>query len=264
MMGSAATSLSTMFGRRVDISPPGIDIFDIVNEKYEHPVIEEDNLLKISFKMKVGDLIDSEFMQLMPIPFGKEMVAALLQGGDSQGQSQAPASAEQGANGETDVQREPAPKGEAVSQPPVQPHIPNRQKMVDELSQTMRSPAGQGMATEGNRLSGKDAPVVQPVEFTEFDRGGGQVQQTLPENLELLMDIPLQVTVELGRTKRTVQEILELAPGSVVELDKLAGEPVDILVNNKLVAKGEVVVIEENFGVRVTEIISQWDRLQKL
>lgn len=264
MMGSAATSLSTMFGRRVDISPPGIDIFDIVNEKYEHPVIEEDNLLKISFKMKVGDLIDSEFMQLMPIPFGKEMVTALLQGGDSQGQSQAPAEAEQGAKGETDVQREPAPKGEAVSQPPVQPHIPNRQKMVDELSQTMRSSAGQGMTMEGNRLSGKDAPVVQPVEFTEFDRGGGQVQQTLPENLELLMDIPLQVTVELGRTKRTVQEILELAPGSVVELDKLAGEPVDILVNNKLVAKGEVVVIEENFGVRVTEIISQWDRLQKL
>lgn len=90
------------------------------------------------------------------------------------------------------------------------------------------------------------------------------MEQALPENLELLMDIPLQVTVELGRTKRTVQEILELAPGSVVELDKLAGEPVDILVNNKLIAKGEVVVIEENFGVRVTEILSQWDRLQKL
>lgn len=90
------------------------------------------------------------------------------------------------------------------------------------------------------------------------------MEQALPENLELLMDIPLQVTVELGRTKRTVQEILELAPGSVVELDKLAGEPVDILVNNKLIAKGEVVVIEENFGIRVTEILSQWDRLQKL
>ena len=80
----------------------------------------------------------------------------------------------------------------------------------------------------------------------------------------MLMDIPLQVTVELGRTKRSVKEILELSSGSIIELDKLAGEPVDILVNNRLIAKGEVVVIDENFGVRVTDIVSQSDRLKKL
>jgi flagellar motor switch protein FliN/FliY len=74
----------------------------------------------------------------------------------------------------------------------------------------------------------------------------------------------LQVTVELGRTKRTVKEILELTAGSIIELDKLAGEPVDILVNNRLVAQGEVVVIDENFGVRLTDIISQSDRIKKL
>ncbi len=78
------------------------------------------------------------------------------------------------------------------------------------------------------------------------------------------MDIPLKVSVELGRTKRTIKEILELSVGSVVELDKLAGEPVDIHVNNKLIAKGEVVVIEENFGVRVTDILSQTDRLKSI
>jgi flagellar motor switch protein FliN/FliY len=78
------------------------------------------------------------------------------------------------------------------------------------------------------------------------------------------MDIPLQVTVELGRTKRSVKEILELTAGSIIELDKLAGEPVDILVNNRLVAQGEVVVIDENFGVRLTDIISQSDRIKKL
>jgi flagellar motor switch protein FliN/FliY len=82
--------------------------------------------------------------------------------------------------------------------------------------------------------------------------------------LDLLLDIPLQVTVELGRTKRSVKEILELASGSIIELDKLAGEPVDILVNNRLIAQGEVVVIDENFGVRVTDIISQSDRIKKL
>lgn len=78
------------------------------------------------------------------------------------------------------------------------------------------------------------------------------------------MDIPLKVTVELGRTKKQIKDILDLSPGSILELDKLAGEPVDILVNNKLIAKGEVVVIDENFGVRVTDILSQWDRIQKL
>lgn len=260
MMGSAATSLSTMFSRKVDISPPGIDIFDLVNDKYEHPVIEEDILLKISFKMRVGDLIDSEFMQLVPIPFSKEMVNALLQGG-AQEETAAPQEAQQD-KGPGAEQVGPS-RPDAASQPPV-PQLPNRQKQVDELSQSVRSSAGQGMEREEYRLRNKETPVVQPVEFTEFDRQAGQMEQALPENLELLMDIPLQVTVELGRTKRTVQEILELAPGSVVELDKLAGEPVDILVNNKLIAKGEVVVIEENFGIRVTEILSQWDRLQKL
>ena len=91
-----------------------------------------------------------------------------------------------------------------------------------------------------------------------------QLQESEARNLEMLMDIPFQVTVELGRTKRSVKEILELSPGSIIELDKLAGEPVDILVNNRLIAKGEVVVIDENFGVRVTDIVSKSDRIKKL
>ncbi|MBB6695916.1 flagellar motor switch protein FliN, partial [Cohnella xylanilytica] len=103
---------------------------------------------------------------------------------------------------------------------------------------------------------------VQPVQFSNFQ--GGVPAHLDETNLGLLMDIPLKVTVELGRTKKQIKEILELSQGSIIELDKLAGEPVDILVNNKLIAKGEVVVIDENFGVRVTDIVSQWDRVQKL
>ena len=80
----------------------------------------------------------------------------------------------------------------------------------------------------------------------------------------MLLDVPLQVTVELGRTKKQIKDILEFSQGSIIELDRLAGEPVDILVNNKLIAKGEVVVIDENFGVRVTDIISQIERVEKL
>lgn len=103
---------------------------------------------------------------------------------------------------------------------------------------------------------------MKPAEFASFEPV--QYQQQDIQNLDMLLDIPLKVTVELGRTKRSVKEILELSSGSIIELDKLAGEHVDILVNNKIVAKGEVVVIDENFGVRVTDIISQSERLNKL
>jgi flagellar motor switch protein FliN len=102
---------------------------------------------------------------------------------------------------------------------------------------------------------------VQPVQFAPLSSGLLSTEET---NLSLLYDVPLQVTVELGRTEKTIKEILELTSGSIVELDKLAGEPVDILVNGKLIAKGEVVVIDENFGVRVTDIVSQRDRMEKL
>jgi flagellar motor switch protein FliN/FliY len=102
---------------------------------------------------------------------------------------------------------------------------------------------------------------VQPAQFGNLN---GPHVHTDETNLGLLLDIPLKVTVELGRTKKVIKEILEFSQGSIIELDKLAGEPVDILVNNKLIAKGEVVVIDENFGVRVTDIVSQMDRIQKL
>ena len=77
-----------------------------------------------------------------------------------------------------------------------------------------------------------------------------------PENIDLIMDVPLEVTVELGRTSKSISEILDFAPGKIIELNKLAGEPIDVLVNGKYVAKGEVVVIEESFGVRITEIVN--------
>ncbi len=86
----------------------------------------------------------------------------------------------------------------------------------------------------------------------------------MPKNIELLLDVPLDVTVELGRTRKKIREILDLGVGSVVELDKLAGESVDLLVNDNLIAKGEVVVIDENFGIRITTIVSPQERLERL
>lgn len=113
----------------------------------------------------------------------------------------------------------------------------------------------------GNSMDQKNA-TIQEATFSTFNQV--ELNKTEQRNLDMLLDIPLKVTVELGRTKRSIKDILDLSPGSIIELDKLAGEPVDILVNEKLVAKGEVVVIDENFGVRVSDIISQTDRLMKL
>ena len=94
---------------------------------------------------------------------------------------------------------------------------------------------------------------VQPAQFQAFNPNIAQVAGA--ENIGLIMDVPLEVTVELGRTTKSIHEILDFAPGTIIELNRIAGEPIDILVNGKYVAKGEVVVIEESFGVRITEIV---------
>lgn len=107
----------------------------------------------------------------------------------------------------------------------------------------------------------KDIPVVKPVEFGKFDRTESTGQ---PKNIDILMDVKLPVAIELGHTEMTIRDILNLSAGSVVELNKLAGEPVDLLVNNKTVARGEVVVVDENFGLRVTSLISPEDRIKSL
>ena len=96
---------------------------------------------------------------------------------------------------------------------------------------------------------------VQPAQFQSFS--GSYPPPQTPENIGLIMDVPLEVSVVLGRTRKSIKEILEFAPGTIIELDKLAGEPIDVMVNQKLVAKGEVVVIEESFGIRITEIIKE-------
>jgi flagellar motor switch protein FliN len=133
--------------------------------------------------------------------------------------------------------------------PPQQPMYPPQQPMYQQ------PPAAYGGMPNRN-------VNVQPVQFGNLQ--SGSLAQADDTNLNLLLDIPLKVTVELGRTHKVIKDILELSQGSIIELDKLAGEPVDILVNNKLIAKGEVVVIDENFGVRVTDIVNQWERIQKL
>ena len=267
MMGSAATSMSTVFNKKVDISPPTIDLMNISKNEGRDNIPDDDLLVKISFRLRIGELIDSNLMQLLPLNFSKKIVKSLMGESDEE---LAPATA---------PVEQPTPPPVATSQPQPAPQAPPMQQPMYEqppMQQVPQQPMyqqpmyAQQPATpvyQQPMYQMPQQPTQQPVnvqqaQFTSFE--ATNITQSEARNLNMLLDIPLQVAVELGRTKRSVKEILELSGGSIIELDKLAGEPVDILVNNRLIAKGEVVVIDENFGVRITDILSQAERLNNL
>ncbi|MCC3645704.1 flagellar motor switch phosphatase FliY [Cytobacillus oceanisediminis] len=280
MMGSAATSMSTIFGKKVDISPPAIDILDLPQGEGADRVPADDMLVRISFRLKIGSLIDSNIMQLLPLEFGKSLVNELLNPGQDLSENSAfseekPAAQTQPDYKESQVSYDHKPEVHTggLDQPYTQTSYSGEQPaysqpVMSQATNPQSYPPAQNQAQHsgpqhfGGTYANGVQPNVQPAAFSSFEPY--HMQETETKNLDMLLDIPLQVTVELGRTKRSVKEILELSSGSIIELDKLAGEPVDILVNNRLIAQGEVVVIDENFGVRVTDIISQSDRIKKL
>ncbi|MEI5906183.1 flagellar motor switch phosphatase FliY [Bacillus spongiae] len=245
MMGSAATSMSTVFAKKVDISPPVIDLMYVPEGRGTENIPNQDLLVKVSFSLKIGTLIDSNIMQLVPLSFAKSLVNELTNKGN-----------QQTVNSVNNNEETPEETVE-TSPPPME--TGKGAKQEPQFATQPRAASGPqhfGGATSGGNVQ------VQPAAFTSFETP--QLQEHEVNNLNMLLDIPLQVTVELGRTKRSVKDILALSAGSIIELDKLAGEPVDILVNSRLIAKGEVVVIDENFGVRITDIVSQSERLNQL
>ncbi|MGV3489409.1 MAG: flagellar motor switch phosphatase FliY [Tuberibacillus sp.] len=251
MMGSSATSMSMLFDKRIDISPPKIEMLNVKEDKGTEQIPNEEYFVKVSFKLRVGDLIDSNIMQLMPIDFCKELVTSMVMNDDL-------------ADEFISSNADPLPQAAQNTFS----HVEEASGFQNESDRTPTpniNPNGVDRAENGastNRIK-ESAPVnVQPAMFTEFNTADNRVGTH--NNIDLLLDIPLKVTVELGQTKKSIKDILDLSPGSVIELDKLAGEPVDVLINHKPIAKGEVVVIDENFGVRITEIINKRDRLEKL
>lgn len=262
MMGSAATSLSSMFNRKIDISPPIANIVETYNEMDETlPQFLNDNFVIVAFKMQIGDLIDSEIMQLYPIDFAKELLTMFSidqeAQSDNSSASTEPTPAEQTAAPQ--LQAATAPQAATVPQQPM-PDM-SQQGMMQQGMPMQGMPYGYGMPMQGMPygygMPMQQAPVkdvnVSPASFQPFQADVNPLVQQ--ENIDLIMDVPLEVTVELGRVSKSIKDILDFAPGTIVELNKIAGEAVDVLVNGKYVAKGEVVVIEENFGVRITEII---------
>ena len=237
MMGSAATSLSSMLNKMIDISPPEADVVDLT-ETLDGGSIDSflaGQFVKISFRMEIGDLVDSQIMQLYPFSFAKEMYASISKNMEID--------ADSAAKSESNQNSQPASQQSAAAQP-VQAPVMQQPMMGQPMMGQPMAAAQPGMSQPVN---------VQPAQFQAFSPGMSPALQS--ENIDLIMDVPLDVTVELGRTSKSIQEILDFVPGTIIELNKIAGEPIDVLVNGKYVAKGEVVVIEENFGVRITEII---------
>ena len=230
MAGSVATSLSSMSNRKVDVAPSNVRLVDFEAEEIvPHLLSDEDTVVQTIFHMEIDGLIDSEIIQILPMSTAKEIADSLMN---------------------------------------PQPNVDNEEAAI-AAAQASAAPGGAGAAASSNY--GYGASPMQPhvasnvpVQSAQFAPLNAAPVQVNDANIGLILDVPLQVNVELGRTKKSIKDILDLTKGSIVELDKLAGEPVDILVNGKYLAKGEVVVIDENFGVRITEIVSPLERAARL
>ncbi|MEF9951651.1 MAG: flagellar motor switch phosphatase FliY [Clostridium sp.] len=229
MIGSSATSLATMLGFPVNISPPTSRVWRSANDNLAEHVDENEEIVKIAFRLTIEEHVDSEIMLILRFDTANAIINKMTGGGDSS-------------------------LVEEVAKPePVMEPVKEAAVSYQMSSQT---------ETENMPISNainRDAPV-QKAEFAPLQ----QIETHNTKNIDLILDVPLEISVVLGRCKRTIQEILDLGTGSLIELDKLTEEPVEILVNGKRVALGEVVVIDENFGVRITNIINSVDRVKSL
>ena len=228
MIGSSSTSLSEMLGKKIDISPPEAYHDQISELDYtQFGITKSDPVVKIAFRMTVGDLIDSEIMQVLPLHVAKQMVSTIINNKPSSEpvveakatKASAPAKAE-----EKTTQKNEPPK--------------NQYYYEEEESRP--------------RVANEKINAV-PLQFENFDSNSAQMYYN--NDIDLIRDVPLEITVELGKTGKKINEILDFGVGSVIELDRLVGEPLDILANGKRIAKGEVVVVDENYGIRITDII---------
>lgn len=259
MIGSAATSMATMFGKKVDISPPTAKVVKDSSIPISDAIPEDEPIVKVSFKMTIGDIVDSNIMQIFPIKTAKNIVAIMTGEDSSQNQSEE----EKVTNKE--IQSEP--KIEMQKQEPQMQQTQYEPQMQQQPMYGYNNQTPQYAAPPQPQMYGGQSQMYgQPVEVHQAAFAPLNQQNAVPpiKNIDLIMDVPLDISVVLGRTKMSIEDILNLGAGSLIELQKLAEEPVEILVNGKQIALGEVVVVDENFGVRITSIVSGTERLKTL
>lgn len=248
MIGSAATSMATMFMREVNISPPLSTIWNDLTSPLSQNISEDEVIVKVSFSLTIGDLVDSNIMQLLPVATAKKIVSIMMGQEEPEGQTTVQQSEPQNVNQPQNVQSKPQ-----NSEPEIQYMQPEPQAAYGGSYDIYEKPADV-----------PKQPAVEVHKATFQPLAQAPANSGMPKNIDLILDVPLEISVVLGRTKKNIKDILNLGTGSLIELDKLAEEPVEILVNGKKVAYGEVVVVDENFGVRITSIVSSEDRIKSL
>ena len=267
MIGSAATSMATMFGKRVDISPPTAKVVTDETTPISESIPEDEPIVKVSFKITIGDIVDSNIMQIFPIKTAKSIVA-IMTGEDSKEEVPKEQSEQLNVYNESIVNKEINTESEQkMNSQEYQTNYDQPQPMHQKYSQQQMYGQPQMQYTQPQMSGGQTMQQYQQqVEVNQAAFEPLVPQNNVPpiKNMDLIMDVPLDISVVLGRTKKSIEEILNLGTGSLIELDKLAEEPVEILVNGKQIALGEVVVIDENFGVRITSVVSNSEKLRYL
>lgn len=216
MIGSSATSMADILQTPINISTPHAKQISLKDEEISEGFFDDnDPIVKINFKMEIEGLLTSEIMQILPLKFAKSLASNVING---------------------------------IEQPAYEPEPDVVIPTIKTAQLAEQSPAGKTNIIHDNQ--NVDVKVAQ---FPSFD-SSRSLNNPLIENIGMILDVPMKVTVELGKSKKKIKEILDFNMGSVIVLDKIAGEAVDILVNGKIVGKGEVVVIDDNYGVRITEI----------
>ena len=256
MVGSSSTSLSSVINRKIDIDTPEAVILNFGDDDFFEKTgfVESDILACVAFRMEIGDLIDSTITQIIPIDFAKDVVNKMME--DLMPDSQVDELMETTMTGQPAPAVLPPQAAETTAAPLDAASAPPPTEAPAAYYAAPPDPRQPVMYSQ----HGGTTPVVsaQPAQFQSLDITELTQQK---ENIGIIMDVPLEVTVELGRTSRKIREILEFVPGTIVDLDKIAGEPIDILVNGKFVATGEVVVVDENFAVRVVDIVNVEKRI---
>ncbi|MDD4799124.1 MAG: flagellar motor switch phosphatase FliY [Clostridia bacterium] len=243
MMGASSTALSSFLGKRIEISTP--KLFDTENKMQEISNASEEKIVRVCFSLEVEDLLSSEFLTIMPIEFTKVLVKSALSFDEI----------------------EEAPVAKAVEAEPKSPPAPVKQTLKeDEINRAEAKKADtnkEKIKKEHQQKNTNEPPKaaqvsVTPLKFQVFedDKANEEEEEAQHDNFNLILGVPLEVSVEIGKAKMSVKNVLDVRPGSIVELDKQAGDPVDVIVNGQLIAKGDVVVIDDNFGVRIVEILN--------
>ena len=286
MIGASSTSLASIVNKLIDIEPPQVSVIKDGNasDVFTEDDFNSDEFIQVRFKLEIEDIVDSYLLQLFPIEFAKSLCKGasneeddatscnsmgddVMQDVSKSNSNDTPQNNVSSGNGDILNQDEiealfnqtnsgnATNNSTAMNSQPIGNVNGQAMGMQNAMNPNMYPPNGMGMNGFGQPFDATFNNInVQQAQFASFV-GGNPTPTPQPENIDLIMDVPLEVTVELGRTNKSISEILEFKPGTIVELNKATGSPIDVLVNGKLVARGEVVVIDENFGIRIVDII---------